>query len=120
MTYIDFKIVQAAGERLSEQISILRELKEELTLAEYKIRDMAYMDETIYLLRRSRDELQEEMDILRCMAQCLEEGGALYKKTEQGIADTYDLERIIYPKTVFGTSHISGLDGYENLLAFHI
>ena len=44
MTYIDFKIVQAAGERLSEQISILRELKEELTLAEYKIRDMAYRD----------------------------------------------------------------------------
>ena len=54
------------------------------------------------------------------MVQCLEGAGELFKKTEQGIADTYDLERIIYPKTVFGTSHISGLDGYENLLAFYI
>lgn len=118
MTYIDFKSVQAAKERLSEQISILRELKNELIQTEYKIRDMAYMDETIYLLLRSRDELQEEINTLRCMVQCLEEAAEMYRKTEQRIADTYDLESVVYPKTKFGTSRISGLDGYGELLAF--
>ena len=118
MSYIDFKCVQAAAAGLSGQISILREIEEELKQSEHRIRDMAYTDETVYLLRKSQEEVQEEIRNLQHLSACLEELCAIWKKTEGRISDTYNLEFTVYPKTVFGTSRITGLDGFEHLLTF--
>lgn len=118
MSYIDFKCVQAARERLSGQISILREIQEELEQTEHRIEDMVYTEEAVCLLHKGYEEVQEEIKILQSFVKCLEEVEEVWKKTECRIADMYDLEIRAYPRTVFGTSRITGLDGYEQLLAF--
>lgn len=118
MGYIDIKHVQAVKERLLGQISILQNLQEELKQTEQKIKDMAYMEETLYLLRKSRKEAEEEIHTLSCFAQCLEEAAGICKKTEQRIADVYNLDVIAYPKSIFRTSYISGLEANRHLLTF--
>lgn len=117
MGYIDLRIVQAAGERLSEQISILLNLLEELKQTEQKIKDMAYMDETLYLLQKSQQEIEEEIQSLQAFVQCLDAVGNTWKRTEQKIADVYNLESVVYPRTEFRVSHITGLEKYENLIS---
>lgn len=118
MGYIDLKVVQAVGERLLEQISILQNLREELRQTKKRIKDMAYMEEALYLLRKSEREIEEEIQSLQNFVQCLESVSNIYRTTEDRIADVYNLEQIVYPKTEFRTSRISGLDGYEHLLEF--
>ena len=118
MSYIDLKLVQAAGDRLSGQISILRSLQEELARTEQKIKDMAYTEEVLYDLKKAREELAGDIDILNSFVRCIEEAQDVYQGTEQRITDVYDLERVIHPETVFGTSRITGLDKYESLLVF--
>lgn len=118
MGYIHFEIVQAAAEGLLGQLSILNNIKEEIIRAEQILGQMDYMGDTLYCLKKSRREIDEQIRVLRESAGCLLEITQAFKETEQRISDVYNLETIQYERTRFDTSIISGLEPFEHMLVF--
>ena len=117
MKAIYFKHVQAAREGLLEQISILRNIQEELIETEQKIKYMSFTEQTLLYLKEGRRELEKEIFSLQSMADCLEE---VCLKTEQRICDSYNMEIVAYPRTVFARSSMKHLDSNKSLFKFII
>lgn len=118
MRIINLKGVQAIDGRLLEQIYFLKKILEELEQTECLVREMSFTRKTVQLLNKGKKEIEEEIQTLQQMVGCLQSVREIYTETEQRIADMYDMERIVYPKAVFGRSTITGLDGLEELLPF--
>jgi len=75
-------------------------------------------EKTMQFLREAMAEIEEETHTLKQMIYCLQGMREAYSETEKRIVETYDLERIVYPKPIFGRSVITGLDGLAGLLPF--
>ncbi len=120
MKAIYFKHVQAAREGLLEQISILRNIQEELIETEQKIKYMSFTEQTLLYLKEGRRELEKEIFSLQSMADCLEEVSEICLKTEQRICDSYNMEIVAYPRTVFARSSMKHLDSNKSLFKFII
>lgn len=118
MNCVNLRHMQIAREQLREQIVTLRILYEEILRAEEKIKHMAYMDRTKIALSRSRESLGENIRVLTSMAEILNEACLEYRKTEGRITDRYNLDTVIYPKTRFETSRITGMEEYQSLMPF--
>lgn len=120
MSTIYLERVQTAAERLSEQISVLREMRDELNQARLRIQEMAFTQQTVVMLEQSGKELEEEIVTLQRMKECLDEIVRIYEKTEARITDVYDMEQICYPRTDFRVSRIMGLERYVSLMPFRM
>lgn len=118
MSYIELKSVQAAGDRLLEQTSILNNISEELNQIEQSLRATSYIEEPLRLLKDCRHKMEEETHTLNQMGECLKEVSQVYRETEDKITDMYNLDHIEYPKTQFGVSQITGLDEYKEFIIF--
>ncbi|WP_418747229.1 hypothetical protein [Frisingicoccus sp.] len=120
MKAIYFKHVQAAREGLLEQVSMLRSIQGELLETEQKIKYMSFTEQTVLYLKSGIQELEEEISALQSMADCLERVMQICLKTEQRICDCYNMERLVYPRTTFARSSLSGLEGCKTLFEFQI
>lgn len=118
MSYIDFEKIQAAGGRLLEQVSILEKIRNELAYTEQKIRGFVYTEQAVHELRKSRQEIEEEIAGLQKMAECLYTVTELAKRTEQKITETYDLDTVTFSPVQFRTSRIRVEEGCESLFLF--
>ena len=117
-TYADLNWLRAAGDQLERQITVLRQLYEETVQAEEKIKYMSYTDKTKQALAKSKGALDENIRVLTLMAGALRDALLSYSRTEEQIVDHYNLDVVIYPKTRFETSRISGLEDYQSLMPF--
>ncbi len=118
MSYIHLKNVRAVGDHMLEHSSILKNINEEIKKIEESLKTTSYMDEAMYLMKECEEELEEECLTLRQLSSCLLEVTRVYEDTENKIADYYNLEVIVNPKTEFGRSKITGLDEFRHLLTF--
>lgn len=117
-TYADLKWLRAAGEQLERQIAVLQQLYEETVQAEEKIKYMSYTDKTKQALAKSKGALDENIRVLTLMARVIHDALLSYNRTEEQIVDHYNLDVVIYPKTRFDTSRITGLEDYRSLMPF--
>ena len=118
MSYIHLKNVRAACDDLLEQTSTLKQIYEEIKKIEMSLSTTSYIENAMYLMKECEGELEEEALTMGQLSNCLLEVANVYEKTENKIADCYNLEVIQYPKTTFGISKITGLEEFENLLTF--
>lgn len=118
MNRVDLKRLQIAQEQLKKQIAVMRQLYEETLQTEEKIKNMDYMDRTKSILIKSRESMAENIRVLTLMAEVLREAELKYRKTEAQITDRYNLDTVIYPKTRFETSRITGMEEYQLLMPF--
>ena len=120
MNNISLKKVQAVINRLPEQISFLRKIKEELEIMETCLKE----DEVTYPIykniNKSCKEIEEELRVLMQMQECLNNILAISQDTERKITEIYNMETILYPKTQFGISKISGLQHHKKLMPFSL
>jgi len=115
MNSIHLERVQAAGEWLLGQMLVLEDMIEELERIKRIISEMSFTEETEILLKKSQEELETEIRTMRQMSECLSDVVMTYGKTEQKIADLYNLETTRNPRTRFGVSRITGSFGYKSL-----
>ena len=118
MRIINLGQVQAIEERLLEQLHFLKKTECELERVLGIVLDLCRDEQTLQNLYKAIEEIKEEMHTLKQMVYCLQGVRYTYSETEKRIVDTYDLERIMYPRPTFGRSVITGLDGLEGLLPF--
>ena len=118
MNRVVLKRLQVAQGQLRKQIAVMRQLYEETLQAEQIIKNMDYMDRTKSILIKSRESMEENIRVLTLMAEVLHEAGLEYRKTEARITDRYNLDTVIYPKTRFETSRITGMEEYQSLMPF--
>lgn len=118
MNRVNLRHLQEAEDQLLKQIMTLRLLYEETLQAEEKIKHMAYMDKSRWALVRSRETLDENIRVLTAMAEVLRKARMEYRRTEERIADRYNLDTVIYPETRFETSRITGMEEYGSLMPF--
>ncbi len=115
---MDFKHMQATGERLLWQIMELRLLRDEITQAESKIKYMSYTEPVRAELVKSREALDANIRVLISMEKVMKESCAKYQRTEGRISDRYNLEMVVYPMTEFKTSYITGMEEHQALMPF--
>lgn len=120
MNEINLKKVQAALDELPEQIFLLQNMLMELEKTEFILKKMSYTEISISYIKRAIQEITEEIGSLTQMQICIEEVVHIYRKMEQNIADTYDLECIVYPRTSFGRNRIGGMASYEHLFFWNM
>lgn len=118
MNCVDLRRMRRVGEELTRQVTALGLLREELCQAEEKIKYMAYVDETRQIFAQSREAMDENIRVLTTMAAVLREAAVQYHRTEEKIADRYNLDTVVYPDTQFGVSRITGMEAYKPLMPF--
>lgn len=115
MNEVNLKKVQAAQNELPEQIFMLQDMLVKMEETGFILNQMSYMEESVSYIKQAMQEITEEIEILLQMQVCMEEVLQLYRETEQRIADTYDLERISYPRTEFGRNRTESMAAYRYL-----
>lgn len=118
MRIINLRQVQAIEGRLLEQLHFLRKTKVELERSFAHVLEMCRDEKTLQFLKEAIDEIEEEAHTLQQMVHCVQGVREAYSETEKRIVETYDWERIMYPRPTFGRSVITGLDGLKGLLPF--
>ena len=115
MNSIYLNRVQAVGEQLLGQMLVLEDILEELGEIDRIIQEMSFTVEASLLIRKSRAELDKEIYMIHQMSECLLKIAETYMKTEQRITAQYDMEDLWHPRTRFGISMITGLEGYRSI-----
>ncbi|MDD2980434.1 MAG: hypothetical protein PHN80_10720 [Hespellia sp.] len=103
MTSVDIKKIQAASNRLLEQVKEFEVLIDELGQVEREIKGMTQTETTIENIHSLLGQLEEELSTHRCMAESLAAAASIYKKTEDDIVSMYELERVVYSPVTIGT-----------------
>lgn len=121
MVDIQRDMLRAASEELLAQFAELQKFREEL----YNVRrilgqmESETLDEIGSLLNKNVQELEEEAALLKRMAECLQKIEQAFGRTEQAIADAYNLEQTPRGITKFAKSviKIEGISRkYVNLI----
>lgn len=118
MIYMEFQHVRAAVARLLEHVSGLKDIRNELEQSLQVIRRMSFTEETCRLLTECLKETEEEIRFFKQAADCLEQACESYCRTEQQIADTYNLEIIDEPNMKIAVNTFANLESKRDMIKF--
>lgn len=115
---VNLNVLQIACDRLEDQVERLQKMAAQIRQIEKKVEIIGQEEGMKEAVIKSRKSLEAHINMIKSMIECLKCVQEEYRKTEEQVADRYNLEVIEYPKVHFAVSKITGMESFWPLMPF--